>query len=207
MMRFPSRDFELSWLSAISQRPFHAQRPVVPPYRVGEPFQRGRRQWPIGTRYSYGHNGHELTLFLSPIHERLIGDLRFGEAEFALVVESPVLVLAFRFGQSCSWSDAPFCFHMQPTQGRVIPPPELSEQTRALLWVTLVGARDGLIHAQRGMTLAPEFTRALHQAIREQAAKPFSPDACLTAMCNLFLDHPDVSARLTQARARAKGNS
>ncbi len=41
-----------------------------------------------------------------------------------------------------------------------------------MLWITLVGAEDGIIHAQRGMTLSPAFTRELHDAIRTQAMRP-----------------------------------
>jgi hypothetical protein len=205
-MRFPSRDSRGSWLSDACQRDFRAKGPRVPPYRVGEPLQQGRWHWPIGAQYCYGLNGHELTLFLSPIHQQLVHDIQSGEAEFALVVEVPVLVLAFRFGQSFSWSDVPFCFHMQPAHGRIVPPPVLSQESRALLSITLVGAEDGLIHAQRRMTLAPQFTRVLHQAIREQATKPFSPDDCVTAVSNLFLDHPDINARLSLAQAWTKGN-
>ena len=205
-MKFPAHDLNLLWLPEASERDSRVRRPLVPAYRVGELFQRGRLHWPIGTQYTYGPNGHGLTLFLGPIPQQLIHDVRFGEAEFALIVELPILVLAFRFGHSISWSDVPFCFHMQPACDRMIPPPELSDETRALLWVTLVGARDGLIHAQRGMTLAPEFTRVLHQSIREQAAKPFSPDDCLMAVRQLFVDRRDMDARLSLARSHTKGN-
>ena len=72
----------------------------------------------------------------------------------------------------------PYTWHMQPAHCRVTPPLESSPETRALLWITLVGADDGMIHAQRGMTLAPAFTRTLQDAIRAQASTPFDPDLC-----------------------------
>jgi len=95
---------------------------------------------------------------------------------------------------------------MQPAHYRVIPPLELSPETRALLWVTLVGAYDGIIHAQRGMTLAPEFTRFLNGAIRAQACMPFNPDRCTTVISNLLIAHPCTLDRLPLAQARTIGN-
>jgi hypothetical protein len=100
----------------------------------------------------------------------------------------------------------PFCIHMQPRHCRAIPPPETSHETRALLWVTLVGARDGLIHAQRGLTLAPDFTATLHNAIRAQAASTFSSDECLSAVSELLVNYPDPATRRTLAQARTIGN-
>ena len=138
-MRFSSQDIELLWIPNAPRQIPAAGRPVVPVYRVGEPLQRGRRNWPVCTHYCYGPRGHELTLFLDQINEPLIQDIRCGEAEFALMTKLPVIVLAYRFGQSIPWSDVPFCLHMQPSHTRAIPPPGKSPETRALLWITLVG--------------------------------------------------------------------
>jgi hypothetical protein len=181
-------------------------RPLVPTYRVGEPLQRGRRCWPVGAQYSYSLNGHELTLFASDINDNLVHDLRYGEAEFAVIVEHPVLVLGYRFGDSIHWSDVPFSWHMQPAHCRVTPPLESSPETRALLWITLVGADDGIIHAQRGMTLAPGFTCILQNAIRAQASTPFDPDLCTTVIGHLFVAHPNTLSRLPLVQARTMGN-
>lgn len=181
-------------------------RPLVPVYRVGEPLQHGRSQWPEGAQYSYGLNGHELTLFLTDINEQLVYDARFGEAEFALIVERPLLVLSYRFGESIPWSDVPYAWHMQSAHCRVTPPVESSPESRALLWITIVGADDGIIHAQRGMTLAPAFTRTLHDAIRAQASTPFDPDCCATVIGDLFVAHPSTLSRLYLAQARTLGN-
>ena len=64
----------------------------------------------------------------------------------------------------------------------------------------------GIIHAQRGMTLAPEFTRTLHTAIRAQARMPFNPDECADAVGDLLIAHPSTFARLPLAQARTIGN-
>src|ERR1700744_4798780 len=80
-------------------------RPVSPVYRVGELFHRGRRNWPSGAEFAFGPGGHELTLFHPVIGPELIDDVRRGPAEFALIVRRPVLVLAYRFGDSIPWED------------------------------------------------------------------------------------------------------
>ena len=88
----------------------------------------------------------------------------------------------------------------------MVPPPGSSHESRALLWITLVGAHDGIIYAQRGMTLAPEFTSVLHTAIRDQARMSFSQDDCLTAVSELLVAYPETKARLALAQARTTGN-
>src|SRR5208283_3144350 len=155
-MNTSSQNLKLFWVSNALRESIPARRTLVPLYRVGEALQRGRRHWPTGAQYTHACNGHELTLFLPEIDDRHVQDVKNGEGEFAVIARLPLIVLAYRFGQSVAWSDVPYCWHMQPAHYRVIPPLELSPETRALLWVTLVGAHDGIINAQRGMTLAPE---------------------------------------------------
>ncbi len=97
------------------------RRPVAPVYRVGELFHRGHRRWPRGAEFAFGPGGHELTVFSPGIGPEAIDDVRRGPAEFALIVQEPVLVLAYRFGESISWKDVPYCWHLQPEFRRVIP--------------------------------------------------------------------------------------
>jgi hypothetical protein len=205
-MSASSQDFKLFWVSNALRKSIPASRPLAPRYRVGEALQRGRLQWPTGAQYAHGRNGHELTLFLCDIDERHIQDVRNGEGEFAVIVELSLIVLAYRFGQMIPWSDVPYCWHLQPAHHRVIPPPDLSPETRALLWITLVGAHDGIIHAQRGVTLAPEFTRVLHSAIRDQASMPFNPDHCTAAVSRVMIDRNCTLERLPLALAQTIGN-
>jgi hypothetical protein len=205
-MKISCQDLELFWVTKTPVRSRSACYPVVPVYRVGEPLQRGRRHWTVGAQYSYGTNGHELTLFRSDLSERMVQEVRYGEAEFAATIQLPLINLSYRFQGSIPWNDVPYCWQMQPAHCRVVPPPEASPETRALLWITLVGAHDGIIHAQRGMTLAPEFTRVLNNAIRAQARLPFDPDRCMTAIGELLVSFPDPISRLAQAQARTMGN-
>jgi hypothetical protein len=200
------QDLDPFWMSKAPRHCTPTNRPLVPLYRVGEPLQRGRRQWPTGAQYTYGLSGHELTLFHGDIDEQMIQDVKYGEAEFAVITKPPVIVLAYRFGSSIPWNDVPYCWHFQPAHWRVIPDREASPEARALLWITLVEARDGIIRAQRGMTLAPEFTSTLHAAIRAQARVPFDPDRCTAAVSDLLVAHPSTFARLPLAQARTIGN-
>jgi hypothetical protein len=181
--------------------------PVVPTYRVGEPFRRGHRSWPEGVQYHFGPGGHCLTLFQAEISADVVDDVRRGPAEFALIVVSPLIVLAYRFGETIPWQDIPYCWHLHAQGPCLIPPAVSSPEARSLLWVTMVGARDGLIHAQRGMTLSPPFTRALHESIRAQAMTAFDPEGCTLAISSFSRKYPRTVDRLPMAAARTLGNA
>jgi hypothetical protein len=205
-MKLSSWNLELVWLPQAPERKTPFSHPAIPCYRVGERLQPGRRQWPEGAQYGYGPEGHELTIFHAEIDEELIQDIKAGEAEFALTVRHPLLLLAYRFGRSIEWSDVPYNWHVQPPSRRAIPPLEKSTENRALLWVTLVGANDGVIHAQRGIALAPEFTARLQNAIREQTQSPLDSEECLATVGDLMVSYFDTLSRLHLAQSRTLGN-
>jgi hypothetical protein len=183
-----------------------ATRPLVPVYRVGELFCRKRTTWPEGGQFTYSPGGLELTLFLSDIRDDVVNEVRRGVVELALIVELPLIVLNYRFGQSIAWNDVPYSWHMQPASWRIVPSVDHSPESRALLWITLVGADDGIIHAQRGVTLSPSFTRSLHGAIRAQALMAFDPEECTSAISKVFLNFSTTVDRLALAEARTMGN-
>ena len=190
-----------------SGRAYGAKRQsLVPVFRVGELFRRGCTTWPEGGAFTYSRGGLELTLFVSSVRDDTVRDVREGEVELALIVELPLIVVTYRFGQSIPWNDVPYSWHLQPMSWRVIPTIKSSPETRVLLWITLVGADDGLIHAQRGVTLSPEFTRCLYDAIRAQALMAFDPDECTSAISKVFLGYPSTVERLALAQARTLGN-
>jgi hypothetical protein len=183
-----------------------ARQPLVPVYRVGELFHRGRREWPEGGQFAFSPGGLELTLFRSDISQSAVHEVRQGQVELALIAEMPLIVLAYRFGDVIPWDDVPYSWHLQPASWRVVPTVESSPQARALLWITLVSSEDGIIRAQRGVTLSPTFTHSLHHAIRSQAMRPFNPDECTTAISKVFLNYPTTVDRLVLARAQTMGN-
>ncbi len=180
---------------------------VVPAYRVGELFHPDHRLWPEGVQFNCGPGHYELVLFHAEIGADLVEAVRRGPAEFALIVEPQVIVLAYRFGELIPWQDIPYSWHLQPAARQVIPSVVPSSEARSLLWITMVGARDGIIHAQRGMTLSPSFTRTLHTAIRDQAARSFDPEECTGAISSIYLEYPHTVDRLSIAAARTMGNA
>jgi hypothetical protein len=205
MKHFQGIDYLLSTRSGQRRRP--TSPCLVPAYRVGEQFRSERPCWPKGAQFSCSLGGHELTLFCSDIDEELEKDFARGESEFAILVEHPVIVLAYRFGQSLPWSDVPYSWHLQHEDWRLIPSLDRSPEARALLWITLVDADDGLIRAQRGVALSPPFTRALHSAIREQAMNSFDPEKCTQVLSTLFLKYPRIADRLSLAKVQTIGNT
>jgi hypothetical protein len=137
----------------------------------------------------------------------MVAGLRHGEVGFALSVAGPVFYLAYCLDGSSGWGDVPYCWHLQHPGARAIPPAATSPESRALLWMSLVGADDGLIHAQRGVTLCPEFTRELHRAIRAQAAASFDPLECALAIAEASRERPNAACRLDAAHAWSVGNA
>jgi hypothetical protein len=204
MKQFQHVDRALRW--GRSRDRTQAKQPLVPVYRVGELYLRGHRRWPQGTQFTYRPGGFELTLFRCDIEPEMVTDMLRGLAEFAIIVDHPLIVFAYQFGEFMSWDDVPYSWHLQPAGGREIPSLNCSRETRALLWVSLVGAQDGIVHAQRGMTLSPLFTLAIYQSIREQAMRVFHPENCTAAVSRLYLNYSSVTERLSLAAARTMGN-
>jgi hypothetical protein len=163
--------------------------------------------WPGGARYDYRRGAHELVLSSRGVDDRQAATIGRAEAEFALVVEGPLLVLGYRFGVSGPWSyTAPFNWHMVPRDERTVPAEvELSGATYSRLWatlrITLVDAESGAIRARRAVALRPEFTRALHATLRRQAREPFCGAVGDHALA--WLHHSDV-APVARAVARAR---
>jgi energy-converting hydrogenase Eha subunit E len=203
----PFQDLNQAFPSKTGPKGTLASQPLVPVYRVGELFRQGWQTWPAGAHFAFGPAGHELTLFYSEIDDDIVNEVRRGDAEFALIVEPPVIVLAYRFGRSISWNDVPYSWHLQPERQQLIPGVDHLPEQRSLLWISLVGADDGIIYAQRGMTLSPDFTRALNEAIRDQALSVFNPEECTSAISRIFLAYPSTVERLTLAAAQTLGNT
>lgn len=148
-----------------------------------------------------------MTVFHRGVSPRLIDDFGRGSSEFALIAEAPILVFAFRFGATIPWSTALYSWHLQSESRRVVPRRASDRDARAFLWTTLVGCDDGVIHAQRGLTLGPEFRLALNRSIRSQSARAFDPRRCMAAVGSLIANRADGVPRLDLALARTVGNA
>lgn len=120
--------------------------------------------------YLYYDAGHELRLFWSRPSEREIRSVKSGECEFGLLVEEGLVCLAYRFGAE-PVSEAMYSWHLVPEDRRQTPP-ETGPGSRAFLTTVLTDAATGIVRAIRAVSLSPDFTRALHRAIHEQAGGP-----------------------------------
>jgi len=127
-------------------------------------------------QYTYFRREHELTLTLYGVESHHAIAVTRGEVEFALIDESPLLMLCVRFGEAIPWISSPFCWHDVPSEDRVLPPAVGSDDERRLqLQIVLVDGDDGSVKATRCVTFTLDFTRALNEAIREQARGPYDP--------------------------------
>jgi hypothetical protein len=204
MRQFQNIDRELGRSTNRNNIPSKIQ--PFPIYRVGGLYREEHHCWREGTQLTYSPNGLELTLFHRDISQVVIADVQRGSAEFAMIVDHPLIVLAYRFGTSSFWNDVPYCWHLDPSHRRVIPKIDPSPEARVLLWVSLVGANDGIIHAQRGLTFSPSFTSALNHTLRAQAMTGFVPEDCTSAISRLYLRYPSITDRLALAVVRTMGN-
>jgi len=167
----------------------------------------GRKRWPETAQYNYRRGTHRLELFYSSPSATEVTAIRTGPCEFALYARQPLLVLCFRFKGAGGWSDAPYSWHLLPEEERDLPSADLEEEKRAMLQVVLVDAATGIVRAIRMVSLSPEFTRALHAAIREQASAPWDSGAYDRALDELYQTHPSTDALVAAAAARSSGGA
>jgi hypothetical protein len=162
-----------------------------------------RIPWLEGADYQYHLGSHQLILAIRGVTDRQEAAVGRDEAEFALVVEGPLLVFGSRFGVTLPWSWAtPYNWHFAPPAERVVPAPvpltpETYARLWATLWITLVDTATGRARIGRAVALGPAFTHALHGALREQAIRPFHAAAAVQA-----LDGLQYAARPLELRAR-----
>ena len=177
-------------------------------FEVGKPYS-ARTRWPEGSQYNFRGGGHELLLLFASPSDREVTGVRKAPVELALVVEGPLVVLSHRFGDALPWGDSPFSWHLLPESERVYPPPweDGSPEQRALLAVFLVDAATGILRALRQLTMAPDFTRAIHRAIVEQAQQPWNAAAYDAALERLYQRYPSSEALQVAAIARTRGGS
>ena len=141
---------------------------------VGKPYHPGRRRWPEGSDYNFRNGGHELRLFVGGATLPEVEAVRSGPVQFGFFAEPEGLFLITRFGTRMSF-DCSYNWHRVSENDRTLPPPteETSPELRALLTILLIEATNGVVLAIRTVTFSPEFTRALHRAIADQAGAPY----------------------------------
>jgi hypothetical protein len=173
-------------------------------YQVGAPYIPGKTSWAEGAEYNWRGGEHELRFFFRRVTDRERTAIRKGPCTFALAVHGPVVFFLYRFGEAIPWSDAPYSYHMVPEPERTVPP-QLSREQRALLHVILVNADSGLIEALRTVSLAPVFSRRLHEAITLQAALPFDQALYDRALDAVYRKYPTSERLLQTALVHCEG--
>lgn len=174
-------------------------------YTVGQPYNPALPMPPQDTwQYNYRQDQHELVGFIARPTMAETADYRHGGAEFALVVQRDLIALAMRFGRQ-QWSDALYSWHLVPEPERTLPETDLPER-RILLTVIVVDRADGRVSVLRAVTLSPEFTRALHTAIRDQSARPWPGQAEYDRqIAALYARYPDSADLARAASVRCVG--
>ena len=147
-------------------------------YEIGKPFDPATRSWPEVSLVNFRGGAAELLLFMERPTPAEVKAVKSSPCEFGLYHEGDQIVFCYRFIPGIPWGDAPFTIHRVSEPELVVPDPAaLSPESRALLHITLVDAKDGVIQALRVVTLSPGFTRALYAAIEAQASIPWDRDA------------------------------
>jgi hypothetical protein len=174
-------------------------------YRKGTMYRRGRGRWSPGSSFSLERRGYSLTIFEPRVTEERCQGFCEQAADFALVIESPLLVLCHRFGSALPWSSTPYAFPLDALGGRprAVPPECLPGGMRARLRVGLVDADSGVIRAQRRFALPPRFTVALNDAVRQQYCVPFDGDAYIAAIIEVSLGSTSVLNLAQRATVRS----
>jgi hypothetical protein len=164
-----------------SQRPERQPGPLHY-LEVGKPYDVRRRVWAQGADYNYRAGGHELRLFLPRASPAEVLSVREGKIGFGLLIELPELFVISRFYAPSSQRvvmafDCSYSWHRISPEERTDPPAweETSPKLRALCTVLLIEATTGVLLAIRTVSYSPEFTRAFHRAIADQAALPYDP--------------------------------
>ncbi|WP_406696984.1 hypothetical protein V5E97_38965 [Singulisphaera sp. Ch08] len=160
-----------------------------------------RIHWPEGAAYQYRLGRHRLALTTSGVAGHHETDVAQAEAEFALVVEGPLLVLGARFGETMPWAWArPYHWYFTAPAKRVVPAsialtPRTYARLWATLWITLVDDRNGRVRVRRAVALRPEFTHTLHGVLRAQALRPFQGPTVQRALERLHEALPVLGLR------------
>jgi hypothetical protein len=145
--------------------------------------------------------GHHLNLSIRGLTDAQVKAVRDEDAEFALVVEEPLILVCCRFGAAVPWMIATFCWHLVPRPMRSLPPAAgLPGEEPLRLAVRLLELKDGSVRAERKLPLDLDFTRALHEAILDQARLNFDPRSLERTQAGLERHYPTPSAVVARAR-------
>ena len=143
--------------------------------QVGQPLNPDINSWPPMPEYNFMDGSHELILSFANPRRQEIEAVREATAHFAFTIVGDIIVFQYRFGAALPWSDCGYNWHRVNEEARTLPEMPTAGE-RALLSVIFIDVNTGIVKALRALTFSHTFTKRLHQAIREQAARPFPDD-------------------------------
>jgi len=177
----------------------------MPVYKVGEPFVHGRTSLQHRAEYNFRFGQHGLLLCLRRLREEEVRAVRVGQAEFGLMLYGDVIFLLYRFGDGNLCGDAPYSWHLVPPDQQQLPEPPATAERQAVLQVILVDADRNVVRALRAVTLSPDFTHTLHEAIRRQAGQPWDPAAYDKQLERAYQQHPTTADMLAACAVGCRG--
>jgi hypothetical protein len=163
---------------------------------VGQAFSDQPGPLTPGVQLSISGATPELHLILDNLTQAEVEAVRAGPARFGVYQFKQVLFFLYRFDPATPWSDTPYHIALERPY-RKVNLQLLTEQSRALLTVYLVSAENGIVRVIRALSLNPETTRALWQAVLLQ-----DPDKIPEYYDN---DLQQVYARLNSAQMAQEG--
>jgi hypothetical protein len=175
--------------------------------RTSKPSNEGLVAWPRGSGYRYDRDGHRLSRTVQGATGAQVAALEHGECELALVLEEPLLIVCSRFGEVLPWSAAAFSWQQIPRPARVLPQEVDTSGSGTALVASLVEASDDRVVARRIVPLTLPFTRALHEAILEQARFPYDPSHERRALDGLRRRCPGIGGLVANATIRMKAET
>ena len=174
---------------------------------VDQLYQPGVTHYGDTPEYNFIGGLHSLIIPIRHPRSAEIKGVKSGTAEFAFTVMGPVLAFLYRFGDGKTglpWGDAFYTWHKVPAAEQV-PAAVLTGEQRVILQVVLIAAHTGIVKVARAVTLSPEFSQLLHEAIQAQAAAPYPPD--YDDQARALLGRYNTHQLLYQARARCIGGA
>ncbi|HEV3165203.1 MAG TPA: hypothetical protein VGZ22_14345 [Isosphaeraceae bacterium] len=158
--------------------------------------------WPDVARHSLKDADHELVLVYRGVTERETRAVGFGRASFALVVEPPLIMLCYRFGDAIPWSLAPYRWHRIRPVERFASSRELQGAgAKANVRVSLVEAESERLRVCRVAPLSIALTRAWNAAIRRHVGKSCTEARFSAALAQFSRRYPHPESLLTHAIA------
>lgn len=121
-------------------------------------------------------SGLEFLMFLGGLTSKEKSALKKGSAEFGLhVTGDGDIFFLYRFDTyTIPWSDAPYTVQLVKPENRSLPPALENEAERYSLMLTVVNADTGILEVLRMLTLSPEFSRTLYNAVQYQHSNAYA---------------------------------